>query len=105
MDSNYTTEEITQIIKSIDKDKSGKIDFNEFIIVMEGRKNLFITEYLADAFDYYDEDKTGYLDRQEITEILKGGDIVEIDKIIKQLDKDGDKRISKEEFISYFKNY
>ena len=72
---------------------------------MEGRKNLFITEFLADAFDYYDEDKTGYLDRQEVTEILKGGDIVEIDKIIKQLDKDGDKRISKEEFISYFKNY
>lgn len=43
-----------QIIKSIDKDKSGKIDFNEFIVVMEGRKNLFITEFLADAFDYYD---------------------------------------------------
>lgn len=34
---------------------------------MEGRKNLFITEYLTDAFDYFDEDRTGYLDRQEIT--------------------------------------
>lgn len=35
--------------------KSGKIDFNEFIIVMEGRKKLFISDHLSDAFDYFDK--------------------------------------------------
>jgi hypothetical protein len=31
---------------------------------MEGRKKLFIADFLSDAFDYYDKDKKHYLERQ-----------------------------------------
>jgi Ca2+-binding EF-hand superfamily protein len=57
----HTESEITNILKMIDKNQSGKIDFNEFLTAMHSRKKLFLEEFLAEAFNHFDVDKDGYL--------------------------------------------
>ena len=96
-----TEEEAQRIINSIDKDKSGKIDFNEFMIVSYSREKLFIKESLSEAFDFLDHDGTGFIEVKELKSILKGSDKAEIDYLVAAIDKDRDNRISREEFIDY----
>lgn len=43
----------------MDKNKSGKIDFNEFITAMCDKRSLFQLQALEEAFDYFDQDKSG----------------------------------------------
>jgi Ca2+-binding EF-hand superfamily protein len=47
----------------MDKNKSGKIDFNEFITAMCSRRKLFQIESLEEAFDFFDKNKSGELSR------------------------------------------
>jgi hypothetical protein len=41
------------------------------------------------------------LEKNELREILKGCEKEEFDIILKELDKDGDQKVSKEEFVNY----
>lgn len=50
----------------MDKNRSGKIDFNEFIIAMYNRRKLFQLQSLEDAFDYFDKDKSGEISKKEL---------------------------------------
>ena len=68
---------------------------------MQTKEKLFHREALTEAFQFFDRDGTGYLEKEEIEGILKGGDAEEVECVIKELDTDGDQRISKEEFIDY----
>ena len=66
-------------------------------------------EKLAFTFDLYDADKSGYLDRQEATHVLNQMRRVAasmgrqaddfIDGLVKKLDKDGDGKITKQEWM------
>ena len=47
----------------MDKNKSGKIDFNEFITAMCDRRMLFQRQALEEAFDYFDRDGSGEISR------------------------------------------
>lgn len=42
----HTQEEIRAIVRTIDTNHSGFIDFNEFIVAMEGRRKLFVRSSL-----------------------------------------------------------
>lgn len=48
-----------ELLLILDKNKSGKIDFNEFIAAMCSRRQLFQLESLSDAFDFVDRDCSG----------------------------------------------
>lgn len=48
--NSYSEEDINDLVRSIDKNQSGKIDFNEFIVAMQNRSKLFIKESLSEAF-------------------------------------------------------
>jgi Ca2+-binding EF-hand superfamily protein len=38
---HYNVEEVKEMLKIVDKNQSGKIDFNEFISVMYSKRKLF----------------------------------------------------------------
>lgn len=55
-----------ELLSIIDKNKSGKIDFNEFIAAMYDRRELFQLQSLEEAFDFLDKDKSGEISREEL---------------------------------------
>jgi calcium-dependent protein kinase len=88
-------------VGDIDRNGSGKIDFNEFIIAMYNKDQLYVRDSLNEAFEYFDRDHTGFIELEELKAILRGADATEAEYFISKIDLDKDHRISREEFISY----
>lgn len=92
------------MIKEVDEDGNGTIDFNEFVNLM--KKKLRDTdleeEYLA-AFRILDRDSDGLLSAPELKHVLKnlGEDVTDqdVEEMVHEVDKDHDGLISIDEFI------
>ena len=98
---NISKEELDNIIKTIDFDGNGSIEYEEFIRVTLAKEQLFTDVNLKTAFDMFDLDKNGSISLNEILEVI-GAD-KEIDKrVIQQLKeeilKDGDEEIDFKHF-------
>jgi Ca2+-binding EF-hand superfamily protein len=99
--------ELQDLMKQMDTDNSGEIDFNEFKIVMGATffKKHTRSELLG-AFKKFDTDNNGYITVDELNEILaRLGQPVSrtaVESMIKSLDKTGDGRLSFEEFCTLF---
>jgi calcium-dependent protein kinase len=94
-------EKIAKIFDSVDLDKSGFIDYSEFVVATMNEKNLFSEKKLAAAFKMFDTDSSGSISRKEVKEaLLKIQKFTEdeLQEIIGQVDKDGDGEISFDEF-------
>jgi calcium-dependent protein kinase len=102
---HYDSSEIEELAAILDKNRSGNIDFNEFITAMYSRRKLFQIESLEIAFDFLDGDGSGGVSKAELEEILKGVQHEEIEYLFKELDKNEDNYISKSEFLDYFRRY
>ncbi|CAH8583304.1 unnamed protein product [Trichobilharzia szidati] len=99
---------VARVIEIFDTDGNGEVDFKEFIDGMsqfsvKGEKEA----KLRFAFKIYDMDKDGYISNGELFQVLKmmvGNNLKDtqlqqiVDKTIMFADKDGDGRISFEEF-------
>lgn len=59
------------MVDNIDKNKSGKIDFNEFLTAVRKKNELYAGEALREAFDFVDKDKTNYISKKELKVLLK----------------------------------
>ena len=59
-----------EIFKLFDTDKSGKIDFSEFIIAISASDNGDVTKKLHLAFNLYDKNNNGRIDRKEMEHIV-----------------------------------
>ena len=95
------TKEVDRIMKEADLDKSGSIDYNEFIIACSNRQKLLNKEKLEATFKMFDKDGNGSISAKEIKEVLGpalGGDAKLLDQIINEVDDNGDKEISLKEF-------
>ena len=96
------------MIAIFDEDGGGDVDFQEFVMGLsafssKGNKE----EKLRFAFKVYDIDRDGYISNGELFSVLKmmvGNNLKDIqlqqivDKTIMEADKDGDGRVSFEEF-------
>lgn len=95
--------EIEDVIRSIDTDKSGEIDYTEFIAAtME--KNLYLKEErLNAAFRLFDKDGDGKITAQELMDVLSkedgNKDKKYYENMIKEVDKNGDGVIDYSEFL------
>ncbi|KAI5611585.1 WD repeat-containing protein 92, partial [Silurus asotus] len=101
---------VQRVIEIFDTDGNGEVDFKEFI---EGVSQFSVKgdkeQKLRFAFRIYDMDKDGYISNGELFQVLKmmvGSNLKDtqlqqiVDKTIINADKDGDGRISFEEFCA-----
>ncbi|KAL3781856.1 hypothetical protein ACHAWO_009222 [Cyclotella atomus] len=95
---------IYQMIKDIDVDGSGEIDFDEFLQLMTSRLAGSDTrEDIDKIFQLFDDDKTGYISLQnlrrvahELGEQMNDAELLEM---IERADLDQDGQISPDEFF------
>ena len=69
---DVTQEQIEHIIETIDFDKNGNIDYEEFIRMCIPKEKLFTEENLENAFNLFDKDKNGFITPLEIIDIIQG---------------------------------
>lgn len=98
----------SRLMDVFDTDRNGSIDFQEFITglsAFSGKSSR--TEKLQFAFKIYDIDQDGYIGNGELFVVMKamvGKNLQDaelqqiVDKTIMEADKDGDNKLSFEEF-------
>lgn len=96
---------IYQMIKDIDKDGTGEIDFDEFLDLMTSRLAGSDTrEDVQKIFELFDDDKTGYISLQNLKrvahELGENMDDAELLEMIERADADRDGQISPDEFFA-----
>jgi len=109
MDEEEAEAEVNRIMEMVDLDKSGFIDYTEFIAATLDKKKLISKERLEQAFNMFDKDGNGSISADELKEIL-GGKMSTVDNqvwadIIKEVDTNGDGVISFEEFTDMMMRY
>ena len=101
-------EDVFKIFDSVDIDKSGFINFTEFVMASMNEKEFLSDEKLLSTFKNFDKSGSGTIKTTEIKELLAFGKII-IDEVIvevvKQVDANGDGEISFEEFAQMMKKH
>ncbi|RVW20330.1 putative calcium-binding protein CML20 [Vitis vinifera] len=100
--------QIEQMIKDVDKDGSGAIDFDEFVYMMTTKIGERDTkEELMKAFHIIDLDKNGKISATDIHRVAKelGESFTanEIEEMIREADQDSDGEVNLEEFMKMMK--
>ena len=102
-------EEVEQMFNAVDTDRSGFIDYTEFVVAATSQDNMTSRERLEAAFKMFDKDGSGTISADEIREVLGFGganslSAEKVDAIIRQVDADGDGDIQFEEFVAMMTN-
>merc|ERR1711977_376439 len=101
---NPTEAELQALMEEVDKDKSGTIEFDEFVDLMArtNKSKDQMEEEIKNAFLTFGADNSGYITREELVETLTTmGDPVDeetINGMIAEADLDGDGKINYAEF-------
>ena len=101
---NPSEEELKQLIREVDLNGDGTIDFKEFLCLMLKKMNdTDIDEELQDAFRHFDMDKDGYITPHELRNgmINIGEEYTpeEAEEMIKEAYLDNDGKIDYNEFM------
>lgn len=93
---------------SIDTDKNGKINYNEFVAACLQNSVLHNEKYLKYVFQSFDKDKSGKISKKEFKEILTEAGVTQIsgkliDDLVETCDKDKDGEINYLEFLETMK--
>ncbi|KAL2830133.1 hypothetical protein BJY01DRAFT_227466 [Aspergillus pseudoustus] len=101
---NPTETELQDIIDELDVDRTGTIDFDEFLILMSRKvKDSDPEAELRSAFAVFDQDNSGTISADELRRVLRsiGDDIsdADVDEMLKIADVNGDGSIDYEEFV------
>jgi calcium-dependent protein kinase len=89
------------IMEHADSDKSGSIDYTEFLRATVKNKKVCTKENLLKAFNFFDEDKSGAIELIELSHALTDGATITeelVSDIMNQVDINGDGKIDLEEF-------
>lgn len=91
--------ELRDMIKEVDVDLSGSIDFEEFKALLIAQKGDRKSR-LQLAFSVFDEDGSGLITAQELRYVMSKFGLTdkELDEIVQEVDGDGDASIDFEEF-------
>ncbi|BFI10458.1 calcium-dependent protein kinase [Marchantia polymorpha subsp. ruderalis] len=96
--------EIHDLLDAADVDQNGIIDYGEFIAATISLNKVSQQENLHIAFQYFDRDNSGYITKDELQQACVEHHLkdVQVDDMIKELDKDNDGRIDYNEFSAMF---
>nr|XP_034323714.1 neo-calmodulin [Crassostrea gigas] len=100
---NPSDAELENMLKGVDEDGNGSIDFEEFVLMMAKKLEKTNTEdEIREAFKLFDKDNNGCITVTELRNILtETGQKIrpeEADELMKAIDTDGDGKIDYEEF-------
>ena len=92
---------VKDIMKQVDIDRSGYIDYSEFLMASSKRETLLNEQNLELAFKIFDRSNTGNIGADDLYDVL--GELVEGSKLgweelIRSVDKDGNGLIDIYEF-------
>lgn len=101
---NPTEEELQAMIRRVDKDGSGTIDFPEFLTMMaEKMKDTDTEEEILQAFSVFDKDGKGYVSASELRHVMTNlGEKLtdeEVDEMVKEADVDASGQINYRNFV------
>ena len=105
LQDSYAPEEIQAIMDSVDTDKNGAINFNEFIAATLEPKVTKDMSRIEQAFKFFDHDNNGFIDASELKNILSDKSTVHhmatknIEGILLEADEDGNGQIDMKEFM------
>ena len=100
--------QLDKIIRSMDFDNNGYIEYEEFIRATIPKENLFTDINLKTAFDMFDLDKNGSISLSEIKEVLgikKNDDDKVIQELMNEVHRTGNEEITFEQFKESMLNY
>ena len=98
---------VEELFKNMDTDKSGMIDYTEFLASTMQKKIAFREDKLADAFKAFDKDNSGKISVKEIHTVLnlsEKDDKEQIRQIVEKYDINHDGEIDQDEFINMMSN-
>ncbi|VDI50100.1 uncharacterized protein LOC143067915 isoform X2 [Mytilus galloprovincialis] len=102
---NPTELEIQEMIDEVDHDRTGSVEFEDFLEVVMS-KDLDEEDHelaLKEAFKMFDRDGNGYIDADELRLCMMNlGEkltLDEVEEMIKEVDVDYDGRMNYEEFV------
>ena len=95
--------DVERIMATIDVDKNGYIEYEEFLRASLNKEKLLSKENIKTAFDLFDEDGSGFISTEELKNILGKGTNSNLSEdvwisIIKEIDENSDGQISFDEF-------
>lgn len=101
-------EEIKKLTAEVDKEKTGKIDFDTFASLMARKLDEKGTrEEILKAFQLFDEDNTGKISFENLKKVSEElGEAIadeELREMIAEADRDGDGQVDREEFLRIMK--
>ncbi|KAJ1978572.1 hypothetical protein H4R35_001853 [Dimargaris xerosporica] len=106
-----SNKELREMINKVDADGDGRVDFNEFAVMMASTNSNSpsgAANDLRDAFKAFDLNGDGYISKEELKSAMAQlGEKLpdyEIDEMIHEADKNGDGKIDYEEFIKMMPN-
>lgn len=102
-------EEVSKIIKKIDYDKNGRVNYSEFLMAAINIKKIMNEQRLFKLFLNFDTSNSGFIDIESLkTALLRSGKELqnseEIINVIEEVSKDGNNKISFEEFANIMTN-
>lgn len=98
-----TSSEINELMKSMDVDGSGELDYEEFIAATLSISKLNNQDNIARAFAYFDKDSSGYITVDELRAVMKDFQMskgMTVDEFLREVDTDNDGRVDYDEFLA-----
>ena len=95
------TKESERIMKEVDTDNNGFIDYSEFLKANLDIRKVMSNENLKSAFRMFDKDNSGTISAEELKQVLQGDMDSEDnvwEEIIQLVDQNGDGEIDLHEF-------
>ncbi|KAK6167840.1 hypothetical protein SNE40_021778 [Patella caerulea] len=99
--------DIDLLVKNVDKDGNGTVDFEEFLhhFAPRYRTKDQVEAEMMEAFRAFDKNGDGFISAHELRVALTSvGECLtdaQVDEVLRDADKDGDGQISYEEFSKY----
>merc|ERR1711871_868465 len=102
-----------KLVRNMDRDGGGTIEFEEFVIVLEALQRtthrevrLHSADFIHLLFRIFDQDDDGTVNQDEVSRILTEfgkWDQADLVKLFREMDADGGGEVSKSEFAEFVK--
>lgn len=93
--------QIQEIMNGMDVDKSGSVDYTEFLAATLGRNLYMQEERLHSAFKTFDKDGSGKISIDELRQVIGSENVPaeEVEELIREVDTNNDGEIDFNEFL------